>query len=369
MDIGLLKEIKTSEHRVMLIPEAIEELASHGNSIYVENGAGKESGFEDKEYESAGAQILPTSEKIFQKVDLILKIQPPMPIEYELFTAKHISFSFLLPQNGPERLHSLVKSSAIYLAADMIDPINKAMGEIAGKVAITQATKYLERNFGGKGVLFSGACGIPGARVSILGCGPAGDSAAQQSLLLGARVNLIDNNYQNLLTFNSKHSSENLNIFEYDRGLLKNILLETDVLIVTDSRYDSNSKMLIKKDDLNLLVKGSLVIDLSINREDRIEASRETKPDNPTYVQDDIVYFSVPNLPSVVPKTSSIALSNIALNYIRQLAQMGFQETIVSSPELRNSLMIYHGKIVNPILAQDSDYQPYDILELLEINI
>ena len=353
----------------MLIPDAIEKLVSLGNNLFVESGAGKDSGFEDKEYEGAGAQILPSSEKIFQKVELILKIQPPMPIEYELFTAKHISFSFLLPQNGVEKLNLLLKSSAIFLAADMIDPIKQAMNEITGKVVVTQAIKYLERNFGGKGILFSGACGIPGAQVSILGCGQTGISAAQQSLLLGANVNLIDDDYKNLLAFNAENSSEKLNVFEYDRGLLKTILLETDVLIVTGSGSDADSKMRVRKDDLKLLQKGSLVIDLAINKEERIETSRETSPDNPTYIHEDIVYFSVPNLPSVVPKTSSIVLSNIAVDYIRQLAQMGFQETIVSNPEFRKSLLIYHGKIVNTILTKDSTEKAYDILELLEINI
>jgi alanine dehydrogenase len=369
MNIGLLKEIKTFEHRIMLIPGAVQELVEQGNAIYIESGAGQGSGFNDKTYESAGAHILPSSEKVFSKVELVLKIQPPIPIEYELYSDKHIGFSLLTPQNKPEILQILLKSSAIYMSGGLIPSINAAMNEIMGKVAVIQAQKYLERDFGGKGILFSGSCGIPGARVSIIGSSAPGLAAASQALLFGANVNLICDNYQNLVTFKASHSSESLEIFEYDRGILQNLLMETDVLIIAPQKSNINNKIELVNDDLKLLESGSLIIDLSVKNGDSITSSRETKPNEPIYLQNDLVFFTVANLPSFVPKTSSTILSNVVLKYISLMANMGFKEAIATSPDLRDSLVSYRGKIVNSILTENGDSEHYDILELLELNI
>jgi alanine dehydrogenase len=369
MNIGLLKEIKSFENRIMLVPNAVQELVEHGNTIYLESGAGNDSGYDDKSYESAGATILPSSEKVFGKSELILKIQAPMPVEYELFTEKHMCFCHLLPLNNPERLQSLLKSGATFFSGELIPPINLAMGEIAGRVAVVQAQKYLERVYGGKGVLFSGACDIPGARVSVIGNNMSALAATKQALLLGATVNLICEDYQNLISFKATQFSDSLEVFEFDRGLLQNLLMETDVLIITGQNLDEKRNIHLKNDDLKLLEPGSLVIDLSLKNGDIIDSSRETKPDEPSYIQDGLVHFSVTNLPSFVSKTSSNILSNIISKYINQLTTMGFDESIATSPELRNSLVLYHGKIVNSLLAKNTESEHYDILELLELNI
>jgi alanine dehydrogenase len=369
MNIGLLKEIRTFEHRVMLVPKAVQELVQEGNTVFIESGAGQDSGFSDKSYESAGAQVLPTSEKVFNNVELILKIQSPMPIEYELFTKKHIGFSFLLPNNNPEKLQSLLKSDAIHMSGELIQSVNDAMNEITGKVAIIQAQKYLEKDFGGKGILFSGSFGIPGARVSIIGDNSTGRAAANQALLIGASVNILSDNYKNLVTFKENNNSDSLEIFEFDRGILQNLLMETDVLIIAGKTRDDNTNKYMINDDLNLLEPGSLIIDLSVNKTDIIKSFRETKPDEPIYIKDDLVYFIVSNLPSFVPRTSSYILSGMISKYINLLAKMGFEEAIATSPELRKSLVLYRGKIVNPIMVDNGDSVHYDILELLELNI
>jgi alanine dehydrogenase len=300
---------------------------------------------------------------------LVIKIQPPAPVEYELFTEKHIGFSFHLPQNNQERLKSLINSNAIYMSGELIHSVNDTMNEVSGKVAIVQAQKYLERDFGGKGILFSGSCGIPGARVTIIGGNSSGLATASQALLYGASVNLICENYQELILFKSNHSSDSLEIFEFDRGILQNLLIETDVLILTRQNSDEKKNIQLSNEDLRILESGSLVVDLSVNHGDIIESSRETKPNEPIYLQDGLVYFSVTNLPSFVPKTSSTILSNAVIKYISLLAKMGFQEAIATSPELRKSLILYRGKIVNPLLTENNDSEHYDILELLELNI
>jgi alanine dehydrogenase len=243
------------------------------------------------------------------------------------------------------------------------------MSEVAGRVAVIQAQKYLERVYGGKGILFSGACGIPGARVSIIGNNTSALAAAQQSLLLGARVNLICEDFQNLTTFKTNQQSEFLEVFEFDRGILQNLLMETDVLIITGQNPDQERNIHIKNDDLRLLEAGSLVIDLSLKNGNLIDSSRETKPNEPIYLKDGLVYFSVTNLPSFVSNTSSKILSSIISSYISQLTSVGFAEAIAINPELRNSVVLYHGKIINSLLAKNTDSEHYDILELLELNI
>lgn len=369
MKIGLIKEMKPFEHRVMLNPIAIKELVGNGHEVFVESDAGKESGYTNKEYEGMGATTVPTPEKVFEKSNILLKIQPPMPIEYELLQKDHLIFSLIFPQNNLERLSALQKSNAIFFAGELIKPIYQVMDEIAGKVAVNQAVKYLERDIGAKGILFSGACGLPGANVCILGCGPSGISAAKQALDYGAKVNIVGEDYQKLLSFKSTHPSENLNVFEYDRGFLNTLLIDTDVLIASTQARGKISEIKVNKEDLKLLSAGTLVVDLSIQQGDLIETSRQTIQEDPIYMRDEVLFYVVPDLPAAVPRTSSEILSNSIIRYIKQLSDMGFEEVIAISPELRESLYLYRGKIVNQILAEEDGFEKYDVLELIESNI
>jgi alanine dehydrogenase len=369
MNIGLIKEMKPFEHRIMLSPQAVSDLLEDGHRVYVENDAGVESGYQDKDYEGAGAEVMPTPEKVFDKVEMLLKVQPPMPIEFELIRQDHIIISLLLPVVNVERLHALQKSHAIFFAAELLSPVGAAMDEISGRVAINQSVKYLERDYGSKGILFSGVAGIPGATICILGDSPMGLAAARQAYEYGAKVNLVGMNYKKLTAFKEAYPSDNMNIFEYDRGLLNTLFLETDVLLVPAQADSGEAPIKIRKREIKILTPGSLVIDLSINHGDCIEGSRQTLQDDPIYASDRIIYYAVPDLAAAVPRTSSEALSNTCIPYVRQLAGMGFEESITTSPEIRHSLYLYKGKIVNPQIAQIDGFQDYDVLELIESNI
>jgi alanine dehydrogenase len=369
MNIGLIKELKPFEHRLMLNPEAVSYLLEDGHQVYVESDAGKESGYEDKDFEKAGAKVVPTPEKVFEKVKLLLKVQPPMPIEYELIREDHIIFSLILPIINIDRLQALQKSHAIFFAAELIYSVGGAMDEIAGRVAVNQAVKYLERDYGSKGILFSGTKDLPSANICIIGDSAMGLSASKQAFEFGAKVNLVGKNYQKLMELKTDYNSDDFNVFEYDRGLLNTLLLETDVLIVPAQVESKETVIKIKKKDLKILAPGSLVIDLSINHGDCVEGTRQNLHDNPLYIQDQILYFTVPELPAAVPRTSSEALSKTFIPYVRQLAKMGFDESITTNPEIRSSLYLYKGKIVNQKIAEIDGYQKYDVLELIESNI
>jgi alanine dehydrogenase len=375
MNIGLLRGLKNSEHRVMLIPEDVNELVSLGNKIFIENGAGEASNYSDAEYESAGAAILPYSEKIFQNAELILKVDAPMPIEYELYKYHHISFSFLYLPNNPERLSALVKCNSIFFAAEMIrkdqdtHPILNAMSEIAGIMAINRGAIYLEKVEGGKGILLSGVNNIPPAQITIIGVGVAGSNAAKHALAVGAFVTLIDNNYEKLENFLKNNLSPNLKIYKYSRKIVREVLVNTDILIGAVLKPGEKAPVVVSNDDLKCIKPGSVIIDLSIDHGGCIKTSRPTKLDNPVFMHNGIIHYCVVNMPSAIPNTSSRLLSKVVLPYIKQITNVGFEEAVATNPELRSGLNIYHGKVVRPILAKSYGYEYYDILEFIELNI
>jgi alanine dehydrogenase len=375
MRLGLLKEIKSSEQRILLIPAHVQKLVEDGHEVFVENGAGTYSNFEDTAYESVGAKILPTSEKLFQNVEMVLKVQAPMPVEYELYEPHHISFSFLHLAVNLDRLNALRKRQSIFIAAEMIKnsensfPILRSMSEIAGIMAINQAAKYLEFTSGGKGILMSGTKTVAPARVTIIGAGAAGSTAALKALNIGCTVNLFDIDYQKLLQFKNYLNNPNLEIFEFSRSIMREILIETDILITAVQVPGEKAPILIMKDDVKLLSRGSVIIDLSIDQGGCVESSRPTTPDNPIFSHEGIVHYCVSNLPTAVPHTSSQVLSEVVSPYIKLIAQLGCEEAIALNPEIRNGLSLYQGKLVNKSLANTHKIECYDILELLEISI
>ena len=375
MTIGLLKEINISENRVLLIPSDVSSLVQAGHQVFVESEAGEHSNFSDQLYESAGAIILPSAEKIFQKVELVLKVQVPMPVEYELYTPDHISFSFLHILNNPELLSVLSKSGAIFFASEMLSDTNShrsvlsAMSDIAGKMAVINGAKYLEKQFGGKGKFISGLNGSDSTNITILGAGTAGTAAAKMAAAIGANVTLIDVDESKFECLRSIEHQYNFSFYEYSRGVLREVLLETDILIASVWIPGKKPPILVNRDDIKLMQPGSLVIDLSADEGGCIETTRPTTIDKPVYIIDGIIHFCVTNLPSSVPYTSSRALSSAIIPYIMRIAQLGMHEAIAISPEIRSGLAVYRGKVVNKDIAASLKKEYYDILELLELNI
>jgi alanine dehydrogenase len=375
MKIGILNEIRVHENRVLLIPGDVNALVQEGHQVYVEKDAGVDSNFLDTDYEQAGATILPSSEKIFQKVKLVLKVLPPRSIDYEMFTENHIGFCFLHLANNPERLQRLLKCNTIFFSAEMIKtsdnicPILSPMSEIGGKLSVMQAAKYLEKPSGGKGISLFPVTDLPPATITIVGSGTAGGAAAIYALQNGAKVNLLDIDIHKTESIAKKVKNENLHIFEYSGSILKELLSDTDVLITAVLKYGYPTPKLVTRKDLKVMQKNSVIIDLSIDQGGCVENARPTMHDNPIFVQDDVIHFCVANLPSAVPYTSSRVLSAAALPYIKQIASMGFEESISISSELRQGLSIYRGKIVNPQIAKVHGLEYYPILELLELSI
>jgi alanine dehydrogenase len=375
MKIGILNEIRVHENRVLLIPEDVKALVKDGNQVYVEKDAGVDSNFIDTDYEEAGATILPSSEKIFQKTNFILKVLPPRPIDYEMFTENHIAFCFLSLANNPERLQKFLKCNSIFFSAELIKtnddvcPVLAPMSEIAGKLSIMKAAKYLQKPAGGKGISIFPIMGLLPATVTVVGAGVAGSAAASFALQNGAIVNLLDIDIHKAESLSKKLNNDNLHIFEYSKSIIKELLGNTDVLITAIKKYGQPTPLLLTRKELKIMQNKSVIIDLSIDQGGCLETSRPTMHDNPVFVQDNIIHYCVPNIPSAVPHTSSRVLSAAALPYIKQIASMGFEEAISISNELRQGLSIYRGKTVHPQIAKIHGHEYYPILELLELNI
>lgn len=375
MNIGLLKEIKTSERRVLIVPSSVAKLIESGHRIYVETGAGERAGFNDTDYESAGAEIIPSSEKIFQKAQLLLKVHPPLPIEIELYRKDHISFSFLTVFNNPERAKSLLAQESIFFSAELIEdskgylPIQSSMSEIAAKMSLIQAGKYMESEFGGKGILLNNIEGLPAPVITILGAGTIGMQITNEALQKGADVYLTDIDSEKINKISTNINNDRLHTFASTPKKIAEILKKTDVLISAIMVKGKKAPIIVTDKNVKEMCSGSIIIDLAIDHGGSIETSRPTNHENPIYLKHGVIHYCIPNMPSALPRTASEALSQSALPYIKKIADVGFEESITYDTTLKKGLTLYHGKVVNKSIAESLGYEFYDILELLELNI
>jgi alanine dehydrogenase len=372
--IGLLKEIKNFESRVGLSPDGVQYLIESGLDVFVESGAGVECGFLDEHYSGSGATIVPSAEKLVKNADLLVKVLPLSPVEEEMIDNSHIVFSFLKLAPKIERLKSLIDKKFTYFAADLLEDqkgvytVLAAMSEIAGRMAVHVAANLLSSTYGGRGLLMSGANETPPANVTILGSGLVGRVAAVHSWTNGANVNILTLKPQNIGKYNIKR--DGLQIDGFSKEKLTELLPKTDVLMVAIySLKKTPENFLIDKEDIKLLQPGSIIIDLSVDRNQVVESSHITNIQQPTFVLDDIVHYCVPNITSTVPVTSSKIYTIKILPFIEILAKDGLKRAMDKSPELLSALAIYKGKITNRLVADRFDFTFHNIFDLLELNL
>lgn len=373
LKIGVLREIKPSEGRVMLTPEGVRHLTQCGIEVLVEDNAGKNCGFSNDSYEQAGAVILPTMEKIYQKAALILHVQPPQPVEFELLDDSHISVSFLNLLHHPERLRTLLDTRASFISAELIQdengqyPLLMAVSEIAGRMAIHQAAQLLTITAGGKGKLLAGLDDVKPAVVTIIGAGMAGRTAAAAASLNGASVNLVRLKSRDLGYLSNKY--QQLRVYDFSEQILRELLPQTDVLIVVVYSLKDKIDIFISKEMIATMEKGSVVMDLSVEQAAIVESSHITNHEQPTFLNNGIVYYCVPNISAIVPVTASRIISERILPYLKTLAGKGIKQALDAEPALVAALSVYKGKITNRYYAQYFHEEFYNIFELLELNL
>lgn len=367
MVIGVPAELKNSENRVALTPAGVVELVSRKHEIYIQSGAGVGSGFEDKEYKSAGAHILPTIEEVYNIAEMIVKVKEPIAQEYNLIKKGQLVFTYFHFASSEPLTMAMIKSESVCLAYETVEkkdrslPLLIPMSEVAGRMAIQQGAKFLEKPLKGKGVLLGGVPGVPPGRVLVLGGGIVGMQAAKMAAGLGARVVIMDVNLQRL-RYLADVMPPNVTTVMSNAYNIKNAIKESDLIIGAVLIPGAKAPHLITREMLKDMKAGTVVVDVAVDQGGCIETCTPTTHEDPVFVIDDVVHYCVANMPGAVPYTSTLALTNATLPYVIELANKGWKKACESNEELRKGLNIVNGKVVYEGVSQAFNL-PYEPVE------
>ncbi|MBP9838993.1 MAG: alanine dehydrogenase [Proteobacteria bacterium] len=355
MIIAVPRERKEAERRVAITPHGAAMLTSKGHRILVEKNAGLLSGFSNEEYKHSKCEIIPTLEELWSKAELLLKVKEPSPEELQYFREDLAVFSFLHPAAAPDMTKALVEKKVLGIDYDLVMtddgrmPILEPMSAIAGKLSVQIGANLLQANKNGKGVLLGGVAGVKPAKVLVLGAGVAGVNAAKIALGMGAEVVVCDINTQRLEQFTSGFLKAKT-IYSTPKNI-KSEVIDTDLIIGSVLIPGALSPILITKEMLKLMRPGSVIVDISIDQGGIAETSRPTKITEPTYIEEDIIHYCVPNMPALVPQTSTMALTNATLYWLDKIATLGLDK-FYEIKELKKSIVSYRGNITNKRIAE-----------------
>jgi len=357
MIIGVPKEIKSNENRVALTPAGALELTRRGHSVFVQSTAGVGSGFEDHDYVNAGASILNTAEEVWAKGEMIMKVKEPIAEEYALCRANQLIFTYFHFASSQDLTNAMIASRSICLAYETVEtkdrqlPLLIPMSEVAGRMAIQQGAKYLEKPVKGRGVLLGGVPGVPPGKVLVLGGGIVGTQAAKMAAGLGAMVTILDVNLPRL-RYLSDIMPANV-VTEYSNEYNIRRLIQThDLIIGAVLLPGAKAPNLITREMLKLMRPGTVVVDVAVDQGGCMETTRPTTHADPTFIIEDVVHYCVANMPGAVPFTSTVALTNATLPYALQLAEKGWKKACTDNLELKLGLNVVKGKVVYKGVAE-----------------
>lgn len=352
MYIGIPKESRPFEYRVGLSPAGVEILAQAGHQIFVEHEAGKSAGFSDQEYERVGARIAYSAQEVFGRADFLLKIARPVPQELEWLNEGAILAGFLhLASSSQDQIDLLLEKKITALAYEQIKDavggltVLRPFSMICGSMVSQFAARFLQTNRGGKGILLSGVPGVPPAEVVILGAGEVGTSAARAMLGAGAHVTVLDNNMAALEKI-SERLQNVVTMFATPRNIERAIRY-ADVLVGAVLVSGQRAPILVTREMVRAMKPRSVIIDVSIDQGGCIETSRPTTHDNPIFIEENIVHYCVPNIPSVVARTASHVFVNSAIPYISEIADHGIETAIKQNAAIEAAINSHQGKLVH----------------------
>jgi alanine dehydrogenase len=350
MNIGIPKERRPYEFRVGLSPAGVEILIQHGHTVYVEHEAGVGAGFGDKEYQDAGATIAYSPHEVFGRADLLLKIARPMQDEIEMLTPGTILMGLLhLASTRQERIDALLKNKITSIAYEEIRepdgdmPVLRSLSQIGGMMTAQVAARLMQSNFGGKGILLGGVAGVPPAEVVVIGAGTAGTCAAKSFLGFGAHVTVLDKNLEPLQRIQERFP--NIVTMISTRRNIERVCSYADVVIGAVLVPGERSPMVLTRENFRAMKPRSLFIDLSIDQGGCAETSRPTTHDQPTYMEEGVIHFCVPNIPSLAARTSTHAFVNSAMPYIRDLARLGVEKAMEQFPAIEAAVNTHQGEL------------------------
>ncbi|MCF0068965.1 alanine dehydrogenase [Dyadobacter sp. CY261] len=369
MIIGVPKEIKNNENRVALTPAGVTELRKHGHAVYVQAEAGKGSGFSDEQYTQAGAVILTTIEEVYGIAEMIIKVKEPIASEYPLIKENQLLFTYFHFASSEPLTHAMIERKAVCLAYETVEktdrslPLLVPMSEVAGRMAIQEGAKYLEKPMGGFGILLGGVAGVKPANVLVLGGGIVGTQAAKMAAGLGANVTIVDISLARL-RYLEDIMPANVDTVMSNEYNIRELIQSTNLIIGGVLIPGAKAPSLITRDMLKLMKPGTVMVDVAIDQGGCFETSKATTHEDPIYEVDGVVHYCVANMPGAVPYTSTLALTNATLPYALQLANHGWKHACSTNEELRKGLNVVHGKVVFKGVAE-AWHLPYtDVKEL-----
>ncbi len=351
MIIGVPKEIKNNENRVALTPAGVTEMMKHSHKIYVQSTAGDGSGFSDDDYIKAGATILPTIEEVYSIAEMIIKVKEPIEPEYALIKEDQLVFTYFHFASYEPLTQAMIASKAVCLAYETVEkpdrslPLLVPMSEVAGRMAIQEGAKFLEKPSGGRGILLGGVPGVRPAKVMILGGGVVGTNAAKMAAGLGADVTILDLSLPRLRYLDDVMPA-NVNTFMSNEYNIRELISTHDLIVGAVLIPGAKAPHLITRDMLKDMRPGTVLVDVAVDQGGCIETCKPTTHEDPTYVIDDILHYCVANMPGAVPYTSTLALTNATLPYAIQLANKGWRQACTDNKELKLGLNIVHGDVV-----------------------
>jgi len=357
MKVGIPKEIKTNENRVSLVPAGAGALAAAGHTVIVETGAGLGSGFSDALYQAAGAQIANDADAVWAASDLIVKVKEPIEPEWKRIRPGQTIFTYFHFAASEQLTRALMASGAVCIAYETVElpsrelPLLTPMSEVAGRMAVQEGAKYLEKLYGGRGILLGGVPGVPPARVVILGGGVVGVNAAKMAAGLGASAIILDVSLERL-RYLSDVMPANVQLVFSDRHTLLKQLARADLVIGAVLIHGAVAPKLIRQEDLKTMRKGAVIVDVSIDQGGCVETMHPTTHENPTFIVEGVIHYGVANMPGGVSITSTLALTNATLPYVLKLANKGYQQALKESPALLNGLNIIGGKVTHRKVAE-----------------
>jgi alanine dehydrogenase len=370
MKIGVPKEIKTNENRIALVPAGAETLIGAGHSVLVEAGAGVGSGFSDDDFTCVGATIAPDADTVWRESEMIMKVKEPIEVEWPRMRRGQLVFTYFHFAADEKLTRAHIASGATCVAYETVElptrelPLLTPMSEVAGRMAVQEGAKYLEKLYGGRGVLLGGVPGVAPAKVVILGGGIVGINAAKMAAGLGAKVVNLDFSLERL-RYLSEVMPGNVQLIHSNRHNILEQITTADLVIGGVLIPGAKAPKLIRRADLSLMRPGSVIVDVAIDQGGCVETIHATTHENPTYVVDGVIHYGVANMPGGVPRTSTLALTNATLPYALQLANKGWKRALRENPALLKGLNVTDGKVTYAGVAEAFGMELHDAATFL----
>jgi alanine dehydrogenase len=350
MKIGIPKEIKTNENRVSLVPAGAEALVAAGHSVTVEQGAGLGSGFSDAQYTAVGATIAPSADATWADADMIIKVKEPIAVEWPRMKKGQTIFTYFHFAADEKLTKAHIDSGATCIAYETVElpsrelPLLTPMSEVAGRMAVQEGAKYLEKLYGGRGLLLGGVPGVAPAKVVILGGGIVGINAAKMAAGMGAMVTILDVSLERM-RYLSDVMPANVTMIYSNRHNVLDQIATADLVVGGVLIPGAKAPKLIRKEDLKLMQPGAVIVDVAIDQGGCVETIHATTHENPVYTVDGVIHYGVANMPGGVPRTSTLALTNATFPYAMKLANKGWKQALKEDGALLKGLNVVDGKV------------------------